>query len=134
MTKDRFDLETDIMQAWSSVEDIDLIYHYIGDSEFFSGMKPEHSDKIANLLLGLKEMQELRMNKLWETFEAIVHQKLKEPEGVDLSVDGFYPVNLDRIEVIGPKGREYVRQENIAVLNLAVQDGGKTLKVFYGHD
>jgi len=25
--KNRFDLETDIMQAWNTTEDIDLIYH-----------------------------------------------------------------------------------------------------------
>ena len=27
MKKDRFDLETEIMAAWSTVEDIDLIFH-----------------------------------------------------------------------------------------------------------
>ena len=65
---DRFDLEQAIMVAWSTCEDIDLIYHNTDNLE----MKAEHSDSLQNQLLGLRSITELRFEKLWHIFEELV--------------------------------------------------------------
>lgn len=66
-SKNRFDLEQDIMTAWGTCEDIQLIYE-----RFYDGHESMSVDDMANLLLGLKQMHQLRCEKLFETFEEIV--------------------------------------------------------------
>ena len=69
----RFTLEQQIMECWQVVDDIDVLYEFIGDDKFFEGMKPEHQDKIMNLLLGMKEMYGLKFDRTFKTFEQCVH-------------------------------------------------------------
>jgi len=69
VTKDRFDLESAIMEAWSSCEDIDLIYHNTDKLN----LNAKDCDELQNQLLGLKYITELRFNKLWDVFEYMVH-------------------------------------------------------------
>jgi hypothetical protein len=59
----RIDLETAIMKAWQIVEDLDTFYRYHGDAE-----KPMTEDEVANTLLGLKQIQEMRMWELMDTY------------------------------------------------------------------
>ena len=73
MNCDRFDLEDEIMKCWNITEDIDMIMERILDSKSFEGMPAELSDKTANLLIGLKELYNLRFQRLWETFEYMVN-------------------------------------------------------------
>lgn len=73
MGRDRFDLEDEIMKCWNITEDIDMIMERILDSKSFEGMPAELSDKTANLLIGLKELYNLRFQRLWETFEYMVN-------------------------------------------------------------
>ena len=134
MTDKIFDLEQDIMASWQTANDIELAYKYISDDVFFQGMDSKHADKIANILLGLNELHELRMNQLWNTFETLIQQQAFSDNQSIPKVDGMYPTNFNRVEVIGPQGREYVRQEDISVHTISVQDNGKTLKVFYEED
>ncbi|MDB4408492.1 hypothetical protein N9165_00295 [Akkermansiaceae bacterium] len=61
---DRFDLETQIMDCWNVVSDIDLVFHAEIDDE----------DEMANALLGLRSINELKFRKLWITFEKLVEQ------------------------------------------------------------
>lgn len=63
--KNRFDLEADIMEAWHTVEDIDLIYHNTDKLK----LSAKDCDNLQNQLLGLKHLTELRFKKLWESFE-----------------------------------------------------------------
>jgi hypothetical protein len=67
--KNRFDLETDIMQAWNTTEDIDLIYHATDNLK----LNAEDCDTLQNQLLGLKYITELRFQKLWDTFESAIN-------------------------------------------------------------
>lgn len=67
-TKDRFDLESVIMEAWSTCEDIDLIYHNTDNLK----LNPKDCDELQNQLLGLRHITELRFRKLWETFESMI--------------------------------------------------------------
>ena len=71
MNKDRFDLEAAIMEAWSTTEDIDLIYHNTDNLD----LTPKDCDTLQNQLLGLKHISDLRFQKLWDIFEALIHQK-----------------------------------------------------------
>ena len=66
--KDRFDLEHDIMNCWSVVDDVDLLMETIMDNPKFSDIPPEVCDRIANSLMGIKELYEMRFDKLWHTF------------------------------------------------------------------
>lgn len=66
-TKDRFDLEQDIHQCWYIVDDINMLMEYILDNPKFT-MPPETEDVLANKLLGLRELYELRFDRLWNTF------------------------------------------------------------------
>lgn len=71
MKKDRFDLEAAIMSAWCNTsEDIDLIYHNTDKLE----LTAKDCDNLQNQLLGLKHINELRMAKLWEIFEALIKE------------------------------------------------------------
>lgn len=67
-----FNLEQEIMSCWHIIDDLKLAYEYISDSEDFKGMSPEHSDKISNLLSGIKEIGDLRFQKLFATFEGVI--------------------------------------------------------------
>lgn len=128
MKKDRFDLEQDIMNAWNTATDIDLAHKYI------EGIDTNQADKIANILSGLHEMHELRMSQLWDTFELLIEQRAFSDNQSVPTADGMYSANFHRVEVISPNGREFVRQEDISVHSISVQDNGKTLKVFYEED
>ena len=72
--KDRFDLEEQIMKCWNVTEDIDMVTERLLDSKTYEGMPAELSDKMANALIGLKELYEMRFERLWETFELMVKQ------------------------------------------------------------
>lgn len=67
-TKNRFDLEQDIMAAWQTAEDIRLIYE-----KFYENHEYMTVDDMANLLLGLQNLHHIRCERLFSTFEEIVH-------------------------------------------------------------
>jgi hypothetical protein len=73
--KDRFDLEDDIMKCWNVTEDLDMVLERVLDSPKFKNMPPELADKIANLLIGMKELYEMRFERLWETFESMIKDR-----------------------------------------------------------
>jgi hypothetical protein len=60
---DRFDLEDAIMAAWQTENDLGLFVE-----QYYDGSKRMSEDDVANVLIGLKELHSLRMNKLWDTF------------------------------------------------------------------
>ena len=62
----RFDLEQEIMKCWKITEDIELLYYNFDQLD---------EDQRMNFLLGLKELYELRFQKLWNTFEDCVSKK-----------------------------------------------------------
>lgn len=60
-----FALEQAILDCWHVTSDIKLIYD---NSESLT------EDQLANALLGLKELYELKFNHLWNEFEHAVEQ------------------------------------------------------------
>lgn len=69
-----FDLEQELMECRGVVDDIDLLYKYFGDDEFFAGMKGEHADKIMNLMGGLKDLYDLKFDVMFRTFTKVCHE------------------------------------------------------------
>ena len=73
--KTRFDLEQEIMRCWNVVDDLQLLNKYVleGTPEGTELSK----DRIANYLLGMEAVYELKFQELWTTFEQLTQaQKL----------------------------------------------------------
>ena len=70
MKFDRFDFEQQLLECWNVTKDIRTVYEGVCDS------RPAMTeDQIANALLGLETLYELKFNKLWSMFENNVHQR-----------------------------------------------------------
>jgi hypothetical protein len=69
--KTRFDLEQEIMKCWNVVEDVKLLNKYVleGTPEGAELSK----DYIANYLLALETVYELKFQELWNTFEHLTN-------------------------------------------------------------
>lgn len=68
MSKDRFDLEQEIMDCWRIVDDLKTLTTGILDSDM-------SVDKVANILIGLENLYTLRFKSLFEVFEECVRNK-----------------------------------------------------------
>lgn len=64
--RDRFDLEQDIMNCWSVVEDIKELNRCMLDRRKMS------TDEISNYLLGLETIYQVKFERLFETFDMVV--------------------------------------------------------------
>lgn len=63
---DRFDLEQEILACWNVTTDLDVFLHRYLDG-------PEMSeDDVANVILGIKSLYELKFEKCWNTFEQLL--------------------------------------------------------------
>lgn len=78
--KDRFDLESEIMDCWGICEDLDTIGHGVAE-----GMT---ADDVMNTLIGVKSLYELKFNKLWNTFEECIQNGVFENSN-ELNIDDF---------------------------------------------
>ena len=58
------DLEQEIMKAWHVVDDIDLLYENVKETDMSTG-------DIANVLLGLESVYNMRFQKVFNIFEDI---------------------------------------------------------------
>jgi hypothetical protein len=59
----RIDLESAIMVAWQTSDDLDLLFRHHGDHP-----KPMTEDEVANALLGIKILHDMRMEALMDTY------------------------------------------------------------------
>ena len=66
---DRFDFEQQMMDCWSVVDDLQTAYEYVCEPGPDDIIDP---DKIANLLLGLRVLYQLKHERLHEGFEQLV--------------------------------------------------------------
>jgi hypothetical protein len=67
----RFDLETEIMNCWNIVEDIDTVYRYVVDDVEYGKLD---TDIVANLMIGMKQLYEIKFRQLFDTFEQLVSE------------------------------------------------------------
>lgn len=72
-----YELEQSIMNCWNVVDDIEILYKSICDSSDFKNMPSERTDKIANVLLGLKELYRMKFERCFEDYEQVCREYLK---------------------------------------------------------
>ena len=77
---DRFHLETAIMEVWQTVEDLKLVY------EALDGMS---TDQVMGAVDGARIFADMRCNKLWDTFEAVLHNMREDRDMNDYSFTGI---------------------------------------------
>jgi hypothetical protein len=66
--RDRFDLEQDIMNCWSVVDDIK------GLSRCMLDRRKMTEDEVSNYLLGLETIYQVKFERLFETFEMLIRK------------------------------------------------------------
>lgn len=66
--RNRFDLEQDIISVWQSIDDIKILYENL-----LYKQKEMTVDEVANALLGIHLLLNMKCEKLFSTFEEIVH-------------------------------------------------------------
>jgi hypothetical protein len=67
MSNNIFDLEQGIMKCWNVVDDLDLIYSRTME-------KPLDQDEMANILLGMKELYQMKFEECFNHFEGITKE------------------------------------------------------------
>ena len=67
---DRFNLEAEIMSVWNTKDDLESI-----TSRMMDDPDPMSEDDIANVLIGLIELHDIRCKKLFNVFEAMVKER-----------------------------------------------------------
>ena len=60
---DRFDLEQNIMQCWNVCDDIQLYLDMHDNMD---------EDQRMNYLIGLKQMYQMKFERLWDNFETCI--------------------------------------------------------------
>ena len=85
---DRFDLEEAISEVFTTNEELETLLYRIGDSP----VTPTE-DEIMNILIGIIELNKVRYEKLWNTFETLVSKKVIS----DKNIEGVENNNLDPI-------------------------------------
>jgi hypothetical protein len=98
-----FDLEQRIMNCWNVVHDLDDLYYYFGDDPFFKDMDAKHRDKICNLLLGMKEMYQIKFQKCIFDFEDVCKEYHSRNKRHDHETGEDWP-DEDRMDIIGQNG------------------------------
>ena len=67
---DRFNSEAEIMSVWNTKDDLNAI-----TSRMMDDPDPMSEDDIANVLIGLSELHDIRCKKLFNVFETMVKEK-----------------------------------------------------------
>lgn len=62
----RFTLEDQIMECWGVVDDLDMVYS--------TEALYQDQDRMMNVLLGMQELYKIRFQRLFDTFEHLVHE------------------------------------------------------------
>lgn len=58
------DLEDAIYLAWRTSDDLDMFFKHHGDHPI-----PMTEDEVSNMIYGIKQLHEMRMESLWDTFK-----------------------------------------------------------------
>ena len=67
---DRYDLEQAMGEMLSTQNDIETLIYAIGDSPI------KHTeDQLLNMLIGMKQLNETRYQKMWGIFEQLIKDK-----------------------------------------------------------
>jgi hypothetical protein len=71
---DRFDLEQQMMKCWMILDDIDELTTYFVDDPKFQDRcgDAEFQDELMNKYFGLKEIYEVKYQKMWDIFTKLI--------------------------------------------------------------
>jgi len=69
--KDRFVLEQNIMNCWEIIDDLQLLSENIIESDRYN-LSTEEEERLTRKLDGIKELYELRFDRMWDTFEEMI--------------------------------------------------------------
>lgn len=70
MKKDtRFELEQQLIDCWGVCDDLETIFAGTYEQDVID------KDKLANMLLGMKELYQLKFEKCFATFETLINEK-----------------------------------------------------------
>jgi hypothetical protein len=67
----RFDFEQQIMGCWNVTTDIRVVSEYLMDAP----LEDNRQEKISNMLIGIEALYEAKFDKLFRTFESLVHDR-----------------------------------------------------------
>ena len=70
LNMNRYDLEEALGQMGQFTTDIDTIIYAVGDAP-----EPATEDELLNMLIGLKQLHEVRYQKMWDIFEELIKNK-----------------------------------------------------------
>ena len=73
MSQTRFDLEQQIMECWCVTTDLKRVSEYLLDAP----LEPGREDKIANMLMGMEALYEVKFDRCFKTFEKLL-QEMRE--------------------------------------------------------
>ena len=73
MTDKMQDLEQHIMECWKLVDDVKLLYEQVMDKALH-----KDQDRLANALLGLHTIYEMKFERAFNTYEEVLKQHYKE--------------------------------------------------------
>lgn len=66
MELSRFDLEQAILASWTTKDDVDLLCE-----RFFDG-EPMSEDELANALIGISALHDMRCHRMFDIFERLI--------------------------------------------------------------
>lgn len=69
MKKDIFELEQEILQCWHITDDLRDV-----SEMFLEGYKDATPDNISNICVALKDVYNVRFEKMWRNFEGITSE------------------------------------------------------------
>lgn len=71
--RDRFDLEQDIMNCWGITDDLQQLLELV-DAGRYDSLSPSDTDELANILMGLKTVYEMKFGKMFDTFKDCIEE------------------------------------------------------------
>ena len=74
--KNNYDLEQEIMSCWNVVDDLELLYdNIVNNTSNKFDMPADTEHRLGNIVLGLKELYQMRFERTFSTFEQVVFPK-----------------------------------------------------------
>lgn len=70
---DRFKFEQQIMECWNVTTDLKTVTDYLLDGE----LDMDRENKVANMLMGIEALYEVKFDNLFRSFEQLVREHAK---------------------------------------------------------
>ena len=74
--KNKYNLEQEIMSCWNVVDDLELLYdNIVNNTSCKFDMPADTEHRLGSIVLGLKELYQMRFERTFSTFERVVFPK-----------------------------------------------------------